>query len=120
MGTPQKSSTPFLLGYSLSRQFLRQTRQATFLSEAVSELFLPGKKDCSNLSDLELIRYRFMLQNITDVMSDIYYQTLETNFSPENWETQGMNLVKRIVILTAVGGSGRTSGRTIQSVLGRM
>lgn len=76
---------------------LRQTRQAIFLSEAVSELFLSGNRDYSDLSDLELLRYRFMLQNITDVMLDIYSQTLETNFSPENWETQGVNLVKRIL-----------------------
>lgn len=75
---------------------LRQTRQALFQSETVSELFLAGNEDCSNLSDLELIRYRLMLQNITDVMLDIYSQTLETHFSPENWETQGVNLVKRV------------------------
>lgn len=79
-----------------SNSALRQTRQAIFLSEAASELFISGNKDCSNLSELELLRYRFMLQNITDVMLDIYSQTLETNFSPENWETQGVNLVKRI------------------------
>ena len=43
------------------------------------------------------MRYRCMIQNITDVMLDIYSQTLETKFSPENWETQGVNLVKRIL-----------------------
>jgi hypothetical protein len=84
MGTPKKHSTPLLLGYSLSRQFLRQTRQAIFLSEAVSELFLAGNKDCSNLSELELIRYRFKLQSITDVMLDICSQTLDKKFSSEN------------------------------------
>ena len=31
------------------------------------------------------------------VMLDIYSQTLETNFSPESWETQGVTLVKRIL-----------------------
>ena len=76
---------------------LRQTRQGIFLSEAVSQLFLSGNEDWSKLSELELMRYRFMIQNITDVMLDIYSQTLETNFSPENWETQGVNLVKRIL-----------------------
>lgn len=76
---------------------LRQTRQAIFVSEPVSELFLAGNEDCSKLSDLQLLRYRFMLQNITDVMLDIYSQTLETNFSPENWQAQGVNLVKRIL-----------------------
>jgi hypothetical protein len=76
---------------------LRQTRQAIFLSETVSEIFLAGNEDWSKLSGLELIRYRFVLQNITDVMLDIYSQTLETKFSPENWDAQGVNLVKRIL-----------------------
>jgi len=82
---------------------LRHTRQAIFQSDTVSELFLSGNKDCSNLSDLELFRYRLMLQNITDVMFDIYSQTLETHFSPETWEAQGVNLVKR--------GLGTNGGR---------
>jgi hypothetical protein len=76
---------------------LRQTRQAIFEAEAVSSLFLAGNKDYSALSELELLRYRLVLQNITDVMLDIYSQTLETNFSPENWESQGVNLVRRIL-----------------------
>jgi hypothetical protein len=76
---------------------LRQTRQAIFTSQEVSQLFLAGNDDTSNLTALELVRYRFMIQNITDVMLDIYSQTLETNFSPENWETQGVNLVQRIL-----------------------
>ncbi len=76
---------------------LRHTRQAIFTSEEVSKLFVSGNTDWGSLSDLELVRYRFMIQNITDVMLDIYSQTLETNFSPENWETQGVNLVRRIL-----------------------
>jgi hypothetical protein len=76
---------------------LRQTRQSIFESESASAIFLTGNQDFSTLSDLELLRYRFMLQNITDVMLDIYSQTLETNFSPENWESQGVNLVRRVL-----------------------
>jgi len=30
-------------------------------------------------------------------MLDIYSQTLDANFSPENWEAQGVNLVLRIL-----------------------
>jgi hypothetical protein len=76
---------------------LRQTRQAIFASEEVSALFLAGNADPLKLSELALNRYRFMIHNITDVMLDIYSQTLETNFSPENWESQGVNLVTRIL-----------------------
>ena len=76
---------------------LRQTRQAIFEAEAVSTLFLSGKKDHSALSELETLRYRLTLQNITDVMLDIYSQTLETNFSPENWQAQSVNLVRRVL-----------------------
>ena len=76
---------------------LRQTRQAIFEFEAVSTLFLMGNRDPSELPELELLRYRLMMQNITDVMLDIYSQTLETNFSPENWQAQGENLVLRVL-----------------------
>jgi hypothetical protein len=76
---------------------LRNTRQSIFESDSVSTIFLSGNQDYSKLSDLELLRYRLMLQNITDVMLDIYSQTLETNFSPENWDSQGVNLVLRIL-----------------------
>jgi len=76
---------------------LRQTRQSIFDSESASTIFLSGNQDYSTLSDLELLRYRFMLQNITDVMLDIYSQTLETDFSPETWESQGVNLVLRVL-----------------------
>ena len=80
-----------------SNAALRHTRQAIFESESVSTLFLSGNQNHSTLSDLELLRYRLLLQNVTDVMLDIYSQTLETNFSPESWESQGVNLVLRVL-----------------------
>lgn len=76
---------------------LRHTRQSIFESGSLSKIFLSGNQDYSKLSELELLRYRLTLQNITDVMLDIYSQTLETNFSPENWDSQGVNLVLRVL-----------------------
>ncbi len=37
------------------------------------------------------------MQNVTEVMLEIYTQTLITDFSPETWETQGNTLVKRVL-----------------------
>jgi hypothetical protein len=37
------------------------------------------------------------MQNVTEVMVDIYTQTLITTFSSETWDTQGVSLVERVL-----------------------
>ena len=74
---------------------LRQTRQSIFEFADMSEIFLRGNENPLGLSDVELVRYRLVMQNITEVMLEVYTQTWVTNFSPETWTTQGFSLVNR-------------------------
>ena len=82
---------------------LRENRQSIFTSPEVSELFVRGNKDPQSLAEVELTRYRIMIQNIVESILDVYVQNHETGYSPESWQTQGVTLVERI--LGSVGGS---------------
>jgi len=49
------------------------------------------------IGDAARLRYRLAMQNVTDVMLEIYAQTLATGFAPETWNTQAHTLVERIL-----------------------
>ena len=76
---------------------LRDTRQSIFASGETAEIFRRGNSSPRDLSELEELRYRLVIQNVTEVMVDIYTQTAVTGFSPETWETQGKSLVRRVL-----------------------
>lgn len=80
-----------------SNTALRETRVSIFESEEMSELFHIGNSNPGDLGDVSRLRYRLVMQNVTDVMLEIYAQTLATGFSPETWHTQGQTLVERIL-----------------------
>ena len=82
---------------------LRENRQSIFTSPEVSELFVRGNKDPHSLEEVELTRYRIMIQNIVESILDVYVQNHETGYSPDSWQTQGVTLVERI--LGNVGGA---------------
>jgi hypothetical protein len=82
---------------------LRENRQSIFESAAMAEIFVRGNEDPLNLSEIELLRYRLVMQNIVEAMLDIYTQTAVTNFSPETWATQGVTLVERALGTTGGG-----------------
>ena len=63
----------------------------------MADIFLRGNERFADLDDLELLRYRLVMQNVAETMLEIYTQTMVTNFSPETWETQGTTLVKRVL-----------------------
>ena len=58
--------------------------------------------DPDSLDEIDLYRFRLVIQNTMDALWDLYAQTVTTHFSPETWETQGVGLIKR-VFLTAGG-----------------
>lgn len=76
---------------------LRETRQSIFSSGDMSEYFLQGNEKPDELDEVQMLRYRLVMQNVTEVMVDIYTQTAVTKFSPETWATQGTTLVKRVL-----------------------
>ncbi len=76
---------------------LRVTRQSIFESTEMPEIFLRGNENPQELSEIQKLRYRLVMQNVTEVMVDIYTQTLMTGFSPETWATQGVTLVERVL-----------------------
>jgi len=82
---------------SASNVALRETRQSIFGSDDMSEFFLIGNDNPGALDEVQMLRYRLVMQNITEVMVDIYTQTAVTKFSPETWATQGMTLVNRVL-----------------------
>ena len=76
---------------------LRVTRQSIFESTEMPEIFLRGNENPGKLGEIQKLRYRLVMQNVTEVMVDIYTQTLMTGFSPETWATQGVTLVERVL-----------------------
>ena len=80
-----------------SNEALRENRKAIFESLDMSEIYLRGNQKPEELDEVSLLRYRLIVQNVTEVMLEIYTQTLITGFSPETWHTQGTTLVKRVL-----------------------
>jgi hypothetical protein len=80
-----------------SNTALRETRASIFETEEMAELFHVGNSNPEDLGDVSRLRYRLAMQNVTDVMLEIYAQTMATGFAPETWNTQGHTLVDRIL-----------------------
>jgi hypothetical protein len=76
---------------------LRETRRSLFESEETAEIFRRGNENPNELSEVQLLRYRLIMQNVTEVILDIYTQTFITDFSPETWMTQGNTLAQRVL-----------------------
>ena len=80
-----------------SNEALRENRKAIFESVEMSEIYLRGNQKPEELDEVSMLRYRLIVQNVTEVMLEIYTQTLITGFSPETWQAQGTTLVKRVL-----------------------
>ncbi|MDH4054457.1 MAG: hypothetical protein OEW73_02610 [Gammaproteobacteria bacterium] len=80
-----------------SNEALRENRKAIFESPEMAEIWHHGNHSPETLDVLPKLRYRLIMQNVTEVMLEIYTQTLITSFSPETWKTQGVSLVKRVL-----------------------
>lgn len=76
---------------------LRENRQAIFASPEVFDLFYRGNSNPLDLSEMELVRYRIMIQNVVESILDVYVQNFSTGYSPESWRTQGVTLIQRIL-----------------------
>lgn len=63
----------------------------------MAEIFERGNSDPTKSDSTESLRYRLLMQNVTEVMLEIHSQALVTEFSPETWETQGKTLVVRVL-----------------------
>jgi len=93
----QNALTTKAAAVNASNIALRETRQSIFTSAEMSDFFLQGNENPGELGEVQMLRYRLVMQNVTEVMLDIYTQTAVTNFSPETWATQGTTLVKRVL-----------------------
>ena len=80
-----------------SNATLRENRQSIFEDAEMAEIFLRGNTAPQELSEVDRLRYRLVMQNVTEAMLDIYSQTAVTDFSPETWATQGVTLVQRVL-----------------------
>ena len=93
----QSTRTTKAAAVSASHLSLRENRHAILASPELSSLFASGAANPTELSELESQRFIWMMLNGTDALLDIYTQTLETGFSPETWQTQGIWAVRRIL-----------------------
>ena len=80
-----------------SNEALRENRKALFDNIQMAEIWHRGNENPEDLDEVSKLRYRLVIQNVTDVMLEIYTQTLTTGFSPETWNTQGTTLVARVL-----------------------
>lgn len=93
----QNTLTARAAAQNASNTALRETRASIFESDGMSEIFSLGNSNPGELDEVPRLRYRLVMHNVTDVMLEIYAQTLATGFAPETWHTQGHTLVKRIL-----------------------
>ena len=98
----QTTRTSKAAAVSASNIALRETRRTIFETAEMAEIFQQGNNNPDDLGEVEQLRYRLLMQNIAEVMVEIYTQTFITAFSTETWATQGATLVNRI--LGTVGG----------------
>lgn len=80
-----------------SNETLRENRQSIFQDEAMADIFLRGNAVPERLNALEQLRYRLVIQNVTEAVLETHAQTAVTGFSPETWATQGVTLVRRVL-----------------------
>ena len=80
----------------------RENRRSIFEDSEITRVWLIGLSNPEELDEIELYRFRLMMQNVADTIWEMHSQTIETGFSPETWETQAVGLVKRI--LSTAGG----------------
>ena len=93
----QSTLTAMAAAQSAANVALRETRTSLFESAETAEIFQGGNSNPEDLADIPRLRYRLLMQNVTEVMLEIYSQTLATGFAPETWHTQGLTLVERIL-----------------------
>ena len=91
----QNTLTAKAAAQNASNEALRENRKAIFESVEMSEIYLRGNRNPEELDEVSMLRYRLIVQNVTEVMLEIYTQTLITGFSPETWRTHGISLVER-------------------------
>lgn len=92
----QSTLTARAAAQNASNVALRDTRSSIFTTSEMAEIFYQGNLNPADLDDVARLRYRLAIQNVSDVMLEIYAQTLATGFAPETWHTQGQTLVERI------------------------
>ncbi len=93
----QNTVTAKAVAVSASNTALREARRSIFETTEMAEIFLRGNENPEELDELQILRYRLLMQNITEVLEDIYTQTWITEFSPETWTTQGVTAVERVM-----------------------
>lgn len=93
----QNTRTARASAQNASNTALRHTRASIFESAEMTEIFSVGNSNPEVLDETARLRYRLMMQNVTEVMLEIHAQTLTTGFAPETWHTQGQTLVRRIL-----------------------
>ena len=98
----QNERTAIASAVSVSATNYRENRRFIYTSRDIATVVLKGMADPNSLDEIDLYRFRLVIQNTMDALWDLYAQTVTTHFSPETWETQGVGLIKR-VFLTAGG-----------------
>jgi hypothetical protein len=98
----QNTKTARAAAQTASNVTLRENRQSIFQTSEMASIFETGNSDPTALNSTELLRYRLLMSNITEVMLEIYTQAFTTEFAPETWDTQGKSLVTRV--LSVPGG----------------
>lgn len=93
----QNTRTARAAAQNASNTALRETRASIFESAEMAMIYDLGNTSPQDLDDVARLRYRLAMQNITEVMLEIYAQTMATGFAPETWRTQGYTLVDRVL-----------------------
>ncbi len=79
---------------------LRDARRDIYQDSELSVIWSKGMSQPEELSEIEFLKYRLMIQNTVDGIWDIHARTTVTGVSPEIWQSLGVKAVERIVATT--------------------
>ena len=93
----QSERTAMAASVSTSATSYRENRQHIYTNPDVARIFIKGTTNPEDLDEIERYRFRLLLSNFADANWDMYAQTVITGYSPETWQTQGRQAIKRVL-----------------------
>lgn len=94
----QNTTTPRAAAQTASNVTLRENRLSIFQTSEMASIFETGNSDPTKLNSTELMRYRLLMSNITEVMLEIYTQAFTTKFAQDNYPANFRATVDQILL----------------------
>ena len=78
---------------------LRENRKAVYQDREFATIYNTGLSTPEELTEVEYLRFRILMQNVLDGLWDIHSQTALSDVSPEIWTTLGEKAIERMIAM---------------------